>query len=126
MNRTLKTVITLPALVFVAIGAAWWVAPAIVAEQLGMTLLDGVGRSTQMADLASFFGTLGACMLAGVVTGNRTWLMPAILLLGLAAPGRVHAWLFFDAALAWDMIAVEIVVIGILVYAFTRMEPAEQ
>ncbi len=58
-----------------------------------MALLDGRGLSTQLADLASFFLTLGGCILAGLITGNRLWFYPAVSLLGVAAFGRVLAWL---------------------------------
>ncbi len=104
------------AVLFVLTGIAWLVVPTLVATKLGMTLLTGVGLSTQIADLASFFLTLGGCMLIGLTTGNRVWFYPAIMLLGIAAGGRILAWLFHDAALALDMIIVEVIVAALLYF----------
>ncbi|MEO0606520.1 MAG: hypothetical protein AAF211_34150, partial [Myxococcota bacterium] len=86
-----------------------------------MALLDGVGLSTQIGDLGAFFLTLGTCMLAGLTTGQRVWYYPAILLLGLAAIGRTLAWLFHGAALAYDLIAVEVVLAVVLFVASSRL-----
>lgn len=125
MNPILRVAVAVPAVIFVAIGLAWHVAPAFVASELGMPLLDGVGRSTQIADLASFFLTSGACVLLGAFTRERLWFAPAVMMLGLAAAGRVLAWAVHGAALAWDMILVEVVVAGLLVVAATRSAPAD-
>ncbi|MGF1469740.1 MAG: hypothetical protein ACFCGT_26750, partial [Sandaracinaceae bacterium] len=77
---------------------------------------DGRGLSTQVADLAAFFLTAGACILVGLTTGDRLWFYPTILMLGLAAVGRVLAWLVHGAALTLDMIAVEAIVSTVLVF----------
>ncbi|MGB1141959.1 MAG: hypothetical protein ACPG1A_13740 [Halioglobus sp.] len=121
MNRLLKLLVLLPALLFMTMGIRWFVAPAGVAEQLGLTLEYGVGLSSQVGDLGAFFLTLALCMLIALVTGRRIWYYPAIMLLSLAATGRVLAWLFHDAALAVDLIAPEVVVAIILVIASRRL-----
>jgi energy-converting hydrogenase Eha subunit E len=97
-------------------GIAWLVFPSFVATQLGMTLLSGVGLSTQIGDLASFFLTLGSCVMIGLITSKREWFYPAIMLLSIAAVGRILFWLFHDAALALDMIAVEAIT-AVMFYA---------
>ncbi len=114
MAAALKIAAGLPALLFTLLGVAWWIAPDVAGAQLGMTLLDSVGLSSQIADLASFFLTLGSCALIGLATGDRLWIYPSILLLGFAICGRLIAWAFHDAALAVEMIAVEAVVISLL------------
>ncbi|HAH10729.1 MAG TPA: hypothetical protein DCL54_03520 [Alphaproteobacteria bacterium] len=114
MSAVLKVIAGVPALGFVLVGIAWWIAPEFAAKMLGMELLAGVGLSSQIADLASFFLTLGGTILIGLVTANRVWLYPPIMLLGLAIVGRLIAWHFHGAALATDMIAVEAVVTTIL------------
>lgn len=116
MSKVLRTVVGAAAVLFVFSGVGWLVAPALVAAQLGMTLLTGVGLSTQIGDLTSFFLTLGGCMLIGLITGNRVWFYPAIMLLGFAAGGRILAWFFHDAALALDMIAVEVFMAALLYF----------
>ena len=70
--------------------------------------------------LYSFFLTLGICILAAVVTGRRTWYYPPILLLSLAAIGRLVAWLVHDAVLA-PQIWVEVVIVTLLLVASRRL-----
>ena len=121
MNRLLKLLVLLPAILFLAMGIRWFVAPAGMAGQLGLTLEHGVGLSSQVGDLGAFFLTLALCMLTALVTGRRIWYYPAIMLLSLAATGRTLAWLLHDAALAMDLIAPEVVVAIILVIASRRL-----
>ena len=122
MNTTWKILTAAPGVLFFTMGLIWWVAPAFVGGQLGMTLLDGLGRSTQIADFASFFLTMGACILIAVFTQLAVWLYPAIMLLGFAAFGRVLAWAVHDAAFAIDMIAVELLVAALLFVASKKLD----
>ena len=121
MNKVLKLLVLLPSLLFIFTGIRWLFAPAGVAPTFGMSLEQDLGLSTQVGDLAAFFLTLGACMLIALVTGRRSWYYPAIMLLSIAALGRVLAWLLHDAALAPDMIGVELVVSAILLLASRRL-----
>lgn len=123
MNKTLPFLLGLPAVVFLIIGATWWVAPTLIAPQLGMSVQEGVGLSSQIGDLGSFFAVMGACILTALVTGNRSWFGAALMLIGVAAAGRVVAWAFHDAPLAWDMLAVEVPVAALLAYVSTREAP---
>lgn len=93
MNNVLLITNGSATLIFALTGIVWLIAPNLASAQLGMLLLDGVGFSTQIGDLASFFLTLGSYILLGLVTGNRTWFYPPMMLLGLAALGRALAWL---------------------------------
>jgi len=120
MDKVLSVVLVLAAFVFVVLGAGWLIVPAVVAPQLGMPLLEAEGLSTQIGDLASFFLTLGGCILIAQFSGNHFWFYPPIMLLGLAAFGRVIAWLFHSAALTYEMIAVEAAVVALLVFALRR------
>jgi len=122
MDIALKVVAGLPAIAFVLLGLSWWIVPDVASAQLGMTLLDGIGLSSQIGDVASFFLTLGACILIGIATNNRFWLYPAIMLLALATLGRLLAWVFHGAALATQMIAVEWIVLAVLFFLSRRRE----
>lgn len=124
MNIVLKILVVLPAILFVVTGLRWLVAPAGVAPDFGLTLLEGVGLSSQIGDMSGYFLTLGLCMLTAVVSGNRTWYYPPAILLSLTALGRILAWLLHDAALAVDMIVPEIVVALILLVASRRLPQA--
>lgn len=121
MNTTWKAIVGLPGVVFVAIGLIWLVAPGFAASQLGMTLLTGVGLSTQIGDLASFFLVMGGSILIALYTGQRVWLYPPVMLLGFAAFGRVVAWAIHGAAFAIDMIAVEVIVAVLLFMASKKL-----
>lgn len=121
MDIALKAAAGLLGAAFALLGLSWWVVPDFASAQLGMALLGGIGLSSQIGDVASFFLTLGGCILIGIVTNNRFWLYPAIMLLLLATLGRLLAWAFHDAALATQMIAVEWVVLAILYFLSRRL-----
>ena len=123
MKKALPFLLGVPAAAFVLIGLAWWVAPAQIAGQLGMTMLEGAALSTQIGDLGSFFFVMGACILLALVKGDRFWFLPALMLISMAAIGRVIAWLFHDAALTLDNLAVELPVAALLAVAFKLQEP---
>lgn len=121
MNKVLKLLILLPAVLFVVIGLRWLVAPAGIAPNFGLTLEQGIGLSTQIGDLSSFFLTLGVCMLIALISQRRIWFYPPMMLLGITALGRIIAWLFHDATLAVDLILVELVLTLILLVASRRL-----
>ena len=125
MNKILKVLVVLPAILFVVVGLRWLVAPAGVAPMFGLTLADGVGLSSQDGDMSAFFLTLGVCMLVALVSGSRSWYYPPVLLLLLTAIGRILAWLLHDATLAVDLIGVEIVVAVILLVASRRLPASD-
>ena len=107
MIPVLRALVVLLGCLFILGGIGWYVDPARPAERLGMVLMDGVGRSSQIGDLSALFVTAGACVLIGAITRNRTWFYPTVMMMGVAAIGRLLAWLLHDAALAMDLIAVE-------------------
>ena len=125
IDRGLKLLVLLPALLFLSTGLRWLAAPAGVAPDFGLTLETGIGLSSQVGDMAGFFLTLGLCILVALVTNRRVWYYPAMLLLLLTAIGRILAWLFHDAALATVLIAPEIFVFLILLVASRRLPDRE-
>lgn len=125
MNKLLKVLVTLPAILFVIIGLRWATDPAGAADALGMPLLDGLGRSSQIGDIGALFLTMGLMMLIAVATSIRSWFYaPAMMLLAVALL-RILAWLFHDAALAPQMIVVEVVVASLVLFASTRLVEKE-
>jgi hypothetical protein len=123
MNKVLKILVLLPAILFLVTGLRWLVAPAGVAPMFGLTLDQGVGLSSQVGvgDMSAFFLTLASCMLIALISGRRSWYYPAIMLLSITAVGRVLAWLVHDATLALDLIAPEVIVSVILLVASRRL-----
>ena len=121
MNRLLRIIIVIPAIIFVITGIGYILNPANTAAQFGMPLLEGLGRSTQIGTLAAFFFTAGFCVLLATTTGNRFWYYPAAMLTGLTATFRVIAWLLHDATLATDQILPEVVFTFLFLYAANRL-----
>jgi hypothetical protein len=121
MNKILKIMVLLPAILFLVTGLRWLVAPAGVAPMFGLTLDEGVGLSSQVGDMSAFFLTLASCMLIALISGRRSWYYPAIMLLSITAVGRVLAWLVHDATFALDLIAPEVIVSIILLVASRRL-----
>ena len=123
MNVYLRVAVALPAILFIVMGVRWVVAPAGIAAELGMPLLQGVGLSTQIGDLGSFFFAGGVLVLIGVITQKRPWFYAPALLLGCTALFRTLAWLLHGATFALDMIAVEIILVCLLLFAASRAAP---
>ena len=121
INKILRVVTVLPGILFVVIGVGWIIDPASAAAGVGMPLLEGVARSTQIGDLGAFFLTMGLLILVGVTTLKRVWFYPPMMLLGLAATLRIIAWLVHGAALAGSMIAVEVIVTTLLFVSTIRL-----
>jgi hypothetical protein len=121
MKTLFLILVGLPAVLFVVIGLRWAVDPTGAAAELGMTLMDGVGRSSQIGDVGAFFLGMGTMMLLGLITQARIWFQAPALLLALTAVLRLLAWLVHDAALALDMIIVELVICAILIIASGRL-----
>ena len=121
MNKVLKLLVLLPAILFLVTGIRWLVAPAGIAPNFGLTLADGIGLSSQIGDMAGFFLTLGSCMLIALISERRSWYYPPMMLLAITALGRVVAWLLHDATLAGSQIMIEVVVAFILLLASRRL-----
>lgn len=120
MSR-IPTLVRLLGVLFVLQGLAWLTVPARAAEGLGMVLLDGLGRSTQVGDFAAFFLTMGGTILLGSRPGYaRLLFVPATMLL-VAALCRALAWMLHAADFAFLFITVEILGAAILTVAANRL-----
>jgi hypothetical protein len=121
MKTVLRVLVALPAVLFVVIGLRWITDPTGAASALGMTLLDGVGRSSQIGDVGALFLSMGSMMLLALITARRSWFYAPALMLSLVAVLRILAWLVHGAALALDMIVVEVLVASLLIFAASRL-----
>lgn len=99
-----------PGVPLVVNGVGFLVDPATAAESLGMPLLDGMGRSTQIGDFAAFFIASSILIFAGAARREWQWLGAGALILGLAALFRIAAFVLHGAPFAAMFIAVEIVI----------------
>jgi hypothetical protein len=121
MNKVLKLLVLLPAILFVVTGIRWLVAPAGIAPNFGLTVSDSIGLSSQIGNMAGFFLTLGSCMLIALISEHRSWYYPPMMLLAITALGRIVAWLLHDTTLAGSQIMIEVVVAFILLLASRRL-----
>ena len=121
INTAIKLLVMLIGILFLVTGLRWLLAPAGVAPDFGLTLGSGIGLSSQVGDMSAFFLTLGVCILMGLTTQRSVWYCPPIILLSLTALGRVLAWLIHDAALATQLIAPEVIVSLVLLFASRRL-----
>lgn len=118
----LRVVAGIVGLFFLVQGISWLVNPVDAAEALGMPLLDGIGRSTQMGDISGFFVALGAMILLGSTRSSAHWLRAGALMLGSVAVMRTLAWLLQDAALTTVFIGIEVVAAALLLFVASRIE----
>lgn len=124
MINLLRIIAGFLGLLFFISGLQWIISPAEIADSLGMPLLTGLGLSTQIGDLGSFFITVGAMTLIGAYTRNDHWFFAPSMLLLVAALYRIFSTLFYDAAFATEQIAVEIIVGLFLLYTSSRIKEA--
>ena len=121
INTAIKLLVLLFGILFLVTGLRWLLAPAGIAPDFGLALGSGIGLSSQVGDMSAFFLTLGVCILMGLTTRRSVWYYPPIILLSLTAVGRVLAWLIHDAALATQLIAPEVIVSLVLLFASRRL-----
>ena len=103
----------------------WIRNPAEAAQGLGMQLLDGMGRSTQIGDFTSFFFSVGVFCFLGAYFKQSQWLISAAVILGSAAIFRSLAWVLHSADFATNFIVAEVIMTILLVgcaYLFDKSE----
>lgn len=110
--RVLAVLVALP---MGALALGWLFDPATAAGNLGMPLLDGVGRSTQVGDFTALFAGASVLSLVGAIRQEAPWLYSTALLIGGAALFRTTAWAFHGAAFAASSIIAELVMAGMLI-----------
>jgi hypothetical protein len=114
MKNVLRAASGLFGLLFLMSALQWIVDPASAAGGLGMPLLEGVGRSTQIGDIGALFVTAAVLILAGAWRENATLLRAAALLLGSAAVLRTVAWLAHGAAFVPVAVGAEVSATAVL------------
>jgi hypothetical protein len=122
-----RIVPSLVAALLATTAVSWLFDPAAAAAGLGMTYLDGIGRSTQVGDFSAFFVFLVIMCVMGVITQTGHYLRSASLLLLLTAIFRTTAWALYGAELATTFIVAELVMAGLLFFSASRIgQQAEQ
>ena len=106
---------------FLTQGLGWLADPAGAAEGLGMPLLDGLARSTQVGDMAGFFICLGGFALFGAYRENPAFLRAAGILVGMSSITRTIAWAAHDTDFATQFIAIEVICGAVLLFSASRV-----
>ena len=104
----------------------WITNPSEAAQGLGMSLLEGVGRSTQIGDFTSFFFSVGIFCFLGAYLKKGVWLYAASIILGSAAVFRSLAWALHGADFATDFIVAEVVMTVLLIWSAWQFKKSEE
>jgi hypothetical protein len=124
MSPTIRVVSALPGVLLTSIGIRWLLQPSAAAESVGMPLLDGLARNTQIGDLGSFFLCSGAMFLLGALRQERHWFHCGAMLMGVTAICRTWAFLFHNTPFPAEAVIPEIAMAGIALYAASRIPEA--
>ena len=103
----------------------WISSPGEAVQSLGMALLEGIGRSTQIGDFSSFFFSVTVFCFLGGYLKQAQWLMAAAIVLGSASLLRTLAWISHGADFATNFIVAEIVMTILLIvsaYLFNKSQ----
>lgn len=111
-------------LLMLVITFGWITDPASAAANLGMPLMDGIGRSTQIGDFTAFFAAVAGFSLYGAWKESPHWVRSAAIVLLLAAIFRTISWLMHDAVFATQQIIVEVVLTSVLLFSASRWSGA--
>ena len=125
MKSVLRVIAGIAGTLFFLNGLQWIINPASIADSLGMPLLEGVGLSTQIGDLGSFFITVGAMTLIGAITTTRHWFYAPSMLLLVAASYRTLSTVLYDAPFVISAIVVELSLGLFLIFAGSRISAEE-
>ena len=104
-----------------ATAGGWLLDPETAAGTLGMTYMDGIGRSTLVGDMSAFFVFLVVMCVMGAITKVGHYLHSAALLLLLAAFFRTLAWGVHGAEFATTFIVFEVVCAALLFFSGTKI-----
>ena len=106
--------------VFLGVSAFnWMYGPQAAAAGLGMDLLTGMGRNTQIGDMTAFVATSSLFILLGVWQKRPDFLLVPAFLQLRAALFRLTSAQFYDAVLIVPAVVFEVVT-GIILLAFRR------
>lgn len=93
MQAFSRIIVSLSALMFLAAGMQFWLAPEQAAEMFGIEAIHAVGLVHLRADMGGLFIGLGLLAGAGAWTRRRAGLLAAAVLLAAIVLGRAAGWL---------------------------------
>lgn len=122
MNRFLVVLNAINGILFIAIGLLWVISPYEAGANFGiLEISEGLGRSSLIGDVGSYFFCIGLMMILAAYTLRSIWFYAPAMLLGVTALFRVISWAAHDATFATQFIVIEILLITLLLVTSKRM-----
>ena len=122
MNRFLVVLNAINGILFIAIGLLWVISPYEAGANFGiLEISEGLGRSSLIGDVGSYFFCIGLMMILAAYTLKSIWFYAPAMLLGVTALFRVISWAAHDATFATQFIIIEILLITLLLVTSKRM-----
>ena len=103
-------------LVLAIIALRWILSPEYSANALGMVLLDGAGKNTQIRDFTALFASTSIFCFLSITTRQYQWVFSSGIVFSLIALISVLASQLHDAPLTYSSLIAEII---FAVMAFT-------
>ena len=122
MNKFLVVLNAINGILFIAIGLLWVISPYEAGANFGiLEISEGLGRSSLIGDIGSYFFCIGLMMILAAYTLRNIWFYAPAMLLGVTALFRVISWAAHDATFATQFIIIEIILITLLLVTSKRM-----
>tara|TARA_Y100000748_G_scaffold233122_1_gene197073 strand:- start:103 stop:480 length:378 start_codon:yes stop_codon:yes gene_type:complete len=122
MNKFLVVLNAINGILFIAIGLLWVISPNEAGANFGiLEISEGLGRSSLIGDVGSYFFCIGLMMILAAYTLRSIWFYAPAMLLGVTALFRVISWAAHDATFATQFIIIEILLITLLLVTSKRM-----
>ena len=122
MNKFLVVLNAFNGILFVPIGLLWVISPYEAGANFGiLEISEGLGRSSLIGDVGSYFFCIGLMMILAAYTLRSIWFYAPAMLLGVTALFRVISWVAHDATFATQFIIIEILLITLLLVTSKRM-----
>ena len=122
MNKFLVVLNAVNGILFIAIGLLWVISPYEAGANFGiLEISEGLGRSSLIGDVGSYFLCIGLMMILAAYTLKSIWFYAPAMLLGVTALFRVISWAAHDATFATQFIIIEILIITLLLVTSKRM-----
>lgn len=122
----IRILVALPAVLFFYQGVNWLFQPEQAAAGLGMALLPGIGASTQIGDLGSFFLVNSLLMVMGQFRGRSQLLYIPAAFIGVAGTFRALSAAMGNSDFAVQLIVSEAILTIILIVAARHLGNLEK
>ena len=122
MNKFLVVLNAINGILFIGIGLLWVISPYEAGANFGiLEISEGLGRSSLIGDVGSYFFCIGLMMILAAYTLKSIWFYAPAMLLGVTALFRVISWAAHDATFATQFIIIEILLITLLLVTSKRV-----